>query len=120
MNHGSAMCVPSSVRRVPARLDDSHSNLFVLVCLPKCRRPARLNLTEMLAPLRMCCPSGQRRTNGGSMFPCVEILTVILLIVQANVLRGFQSRNIGRLIVAAIEIHMMSMSARGLIVDFVP
>ena len=54
------------------------------------------------------------------MFHGIEILTVVSLIMQANVLRRFQPRNVGRPVVAAIKIHVMAMRPRDFVVNFVP
>src|ERR1700678_1163882 len=74
----------------------------------------------MLAPLWILSSFHQCRADSRPMFLRIEIFTVIFRVMQANVLRCLQSRDIGRPVIAAIEIQMMAMWPGYLIVDFVP
>src|ERR1700722_5828242 len=119
-DHGSPMCLASRICRIPASFDDPTANTLVLIGLPKLRGPARLNTAEMLAPLGIRGSSPERGANGRSMFQGIEIRAVSFVVMQTNWLGCFQSRNVGRPVVAAIKIHVMAMCTGDVIVNFVP
>ena len=116
----SPVRIASRLRRVSARFYDPPAYSLVLIGLPERRGSARLDTGEMFAPLRILRSFQQSFLNCRTMFRGIKTVTVTFPIVQTNMLRRRHPLDIGRAVVTAIEIQVMTMRSRTFAVDLMP
>src|SRR5208283_4065755 len=117
---GPSMRLASRIGRVSTRLDEPQACQLILIGLPKFARSARLHAGEMVAPLRILRSSEQCLSYSRAMSLGIEFFSVAFPVVETNVLRRRHPLNVGRPVVATIEVQMMAMRARAVSVYFVP
>ena len=118
-NRRTPVRLSSCVARVLPRRNDPPANSLVAIISPKAVRSLGLDATEVLAPLRIFRAPRERCTNGQPMLTGVEIFTAILIVMQANILRRIEPHDIRRIIVATIEVDVMSVSTGTLSINLV-